>query len=110
MKDKQQQNKSEQTLKVFGKKTNFFLFVLYILGAFLVGFFSIKIFLTLLLTPILAVYNGAYNQYIISNDPEYFKLAAIFAKNWLQAWIFLILGAMLLFFRKAIKNKLEENE
>ena len=110
MKDKQQQNKSEQTLKVFGNKTNFFLFILYIFGAFLVGFFSIKIFLTLLLTPILSVYNGAYNQYIISNDPEYFKLAAVFSKNWLMSWVFLILGAMLLYFRKVIKNKQEENE
>ena len=109
MKDKQQQKKSKQTLKVFGKKTNFFLVILFILGAFLVGYFSIKIFLTLLLTPILTVYNGAYNQYIISNDPKYFKLAAVFAKNWLQSWIFLILGAMLLYFRRVIKNKQEEN-
>lgn len=109
--EKQQHNKeNKQTLKIFGKMTRVLIFMLLITGCLLVGFFGVKILLILIAQPILTVYNTAFNFYSITNNPSYFTIAANFTKNYLQSLVFLILGAMILFFVKTIKRKMEENE
>jgi hypothetical protein len=110
MKKQQAKEESIQGLNIFRKFTNFLLWIVFIMGYLMVGFFGIKLFLIFLTLPVLTIYGAAYNLYTETGNVELFKNAAIFAKNYLQSWIFLILGALMIFFRKTIKNKMDENE
>lgn len=110
MKKQQHYKKRKRTLKIFGKKTNILLFLLFVVGCLLVGFFGVKLLLIFIAQPVLSVYNAAFNFYAITNNPVYFETASAFTKSYLQTIIFVILGAMVLFFTKLIRNKIKENE
>lgn len=102
--------RKKQTLKIFGKKTDFLLWMVFIIGAFFAGFYGIKIFYVLLAQPILTVYNAAVNLYIQTGDTSQLIVAGQFAKKWLLNITFFIMGLLLLVFHKVIKEKLDKDE
>ena len=110
MKQQQANEKGKPSLNIFRKITNILLWTIFIFGCLLVGFFGIKLFLIFLTIPVLATYGAAYNLYTETGNAELFVTASTWTKNYFQSWIFLILGCLMLFFRKVIKNKTNENE
>jgi len=90
----------------FKKIMEVMLSFLLIIGGLFVGMYGFMIFISLLLTPVITVYNSAATIYMYNNDSSVWQSAANFASGYVRAWALLLSGLFIILFVKLIKKRI----